>query len=639
MAGQRTIQHADRPGRRPRQAARPQDRRAAVGRVLRRPGRGRTCSRSPSARRARRCASTRWTRAASTAAAPAVTSSTCRHTRPSTRRATRSQLRREHRHAEQPLGGHRGLHDSQREQLHEGARRDCRRHEQLLRAGLRADEHAPSTGSSARSSCRVKRPGFHVRARKGYLATPDLAAAAPPPAATPAPAAPEPAPPAEPTPAQTSAAVEGALTEALASASGAAPDIWSVLLPPPGAAGATGALCARHPLDRASGRGGRAAARDAGPPAARRAGRRSPHGAGKPTSAATSRRQRRRLRPVAAEATAPPWVWYVLGWSHYALGEYAPAIAVWQRVLDADPAFEPVYFDLADAYLQQKAYDTALELLGTAGVRWPADAESFDAQGVIQTRAGALDDCGEELRDSAGRRAGKRHVALQPGARLRAAVPAPDARARGTPQNRRLRRYGPYARRRRSTGGLSRRADRWPMPAATACVAWSRSTSRRSTSRPPPRSPPSTASGWAAIPTGSRGRPTATRLYVRGIETDRQGRITTRDARPGSACRAAHGNARPEAPVWAADYWTWKSAKTAPWIPTLRDRIEHQPRGRLAQQPVPARPLQRHRQEPAAPEGRGDRRGGRRPGDPRVTPSAGRRTPWASSHSSTASAT
>jgi VWFA-related protein len=88
---------------------------------------------------------------------------------------------------------------------------------------------------------------------------------------------------------------------------------------------------------------------------------------------------------------AQPWVYYALGLSHLALQHYRDAAHSWERVRAAVPEFEPVYFNLADAYLLQHQEGTAIGVLREAEKRWAADPEVANAIGVIQVRRGALD--------------------------------------------------------------------------------------------------------------------------------------------------------------------------------------------------------------------------------------------------------
>lgn len=100
----------------------------------------------------------------------------------------------------------------------------------------------------------------------------------------------------------------------------------------------------------------------------------------------------RQLAKAAAIPEAHPWVHYVLGLCHLALNEYPAAAESWEHVRTDVPTFEPVYFNLADAYLLQRNDMGAYKVLEDASKRWPKDAEVYDAMGVIQVRARALGD-------------------------------------------------------------------------------------------------------------------------------------------------------------------------------------------------------------------------------------------------------
>lgn len=102
-------------------------------------------------------------------------------------------------------------------------------------------------------------------------------------------------------------------------------------------------------------------------------------------------RAREALAEVAADRAAPAWVRYALGQAEYALGRWEAAAQAWDTVRAAAPEFEPVYFDLADARIQLKDNAAALAVLRAAQKRWPADPEALDAIGVIQVKEGALD--------------------------------------------------------------------------------------------------------------------------------------------------------------------------------------------------------------------------------------------------------
>ncbi|HTI36751.1 MAG TPA: VWA domain-containing protein [Vicinamibacterales bacterium] len=96
------------------------------------------------------------------------------------------------------------------------------------------------------------------------------------------------------------------------------------------------------------------------------------------------------LLKAAAKPDAHPWVHYVLGLCHYALSEYDAAAASFERVRTAAPEFEPVYFNLTDAYQVQNKLGEAIAVLDAASKRWPKDSEIYDAKGVIQIHESAL---------------------------------------------------------------------------------------------------------------------------------------------------------------------------------------------------------------------------------------------------------
>ncbi len=95
---------------------------------------------------------------------------------------------------------------------------------------------------------------------------------------------------------------------------------------------------------------------------------------------------------AAARHANGAWVYYTLGLSNYALRRFRDAVSVWESVRTTVPDFEPVYFDLVDAYLQQKEHDAAIRVARAGIERWPADPELLNALGVVQTSRGSLDD-------------------------------------------------------------------------------------------------------------------------------------------------------------------------------------------------------------------------------------------------------
>jgi VWFA-related protein len=106
------------------------------------------------------------------------------------------------------------------------------------------------------------------------------------------------------------------------------------------------------------------------------------------------------LALAAASPGAAPWVHYALGMADYATREYRDAASEWEKVRQAAPEFEPVYFDLVDSYLQLREHDQAARVLRTARERWPHDPDVFNAFGVVQTTRGALDDAVKAFQDA-----------------------------------------------------------------------------------------------------------------------------------------------------------------------------------------------------------------------------------------------
>ena len=107
-----------------------------------------------------------------------------------------------------------------------------------------------------------------------------------------------------------------------------------------------------------------------------------------------------RLSAAASRPAAQAWVHYTLGISSYAIGRYKEAADAWERVRAAAPEFEPAYFDLIDACLQQRDFDHATRVARSAIERWPKDPEIYQALGVVQTVRGSLDDAVKSFREA-----------------------------------------------------------------------------------------------------------------------------------------------------------------------------------------------------------------------------------------------
>lgn len=235
--------------------------------------------------------------------------------------------------------------------------------------GFRA---AALDGKFHKLSVTVKRPGVVVRARRGFVASPKPAVMT---AAVPAQPAPieatKPESPVVPESAATaetpaSAPESTSASNAEATVTNAAPS--NGLRFRPDASKHIDLLLKNEPADEAARRGWDAYQR--GDVAGARAS----------------------LEVAAASASAHPWVHYALGLSDYALRAFKESAAQWETVRRAEPAFEPVYFDLVDSYLQLHEQDEAVKVLRGARDRWPKDPDVYNALGVVQTSRGVVDD-------------------------------------------------------------------------------------------------------------------------------------------------------------------------------------------------------------------------------------------------------
>ena len=101
---------------------------------------------------------------------------------------------------------------------------------------------------------------------------------------------------------------------------------------------------------------------------------------------------RDRLATAASRAPGTAWIQYALGQAEFTLQHFEPAIASFERVRKNLPDYEPVYFDLADSYLQLGQPGDALTVVRDAERRWPNDSETHNAAGCILIRRQAYED-------------------------------------------------------------------------------------------------------------------------------------------------------------------------------------------------------------------------------------------------------
>ena len=98
---------------------------------------------------------------------------------------------------------------------------------------------------------------------------------------------------------------------------------------------------------------------------------------------------------LAAAATRAPrtvWIHYALGQAEFTLQHFPEAVSAFEQVRRDLPDYEPVYFDLADSYLQLGRQGDALNVLRDAERRWPSDSETHNAAGCVLLRRNAYDD-------------------------------------------------------------------------------------------------------------------------------------------------------------------------------------------------------------------------------------------------------
>jgi len=99
-----------------------------------------------------------------------------------------------------------------------------------------------------------------------------------------------------------------------------------------------------------------------------------------------------KLAAAVEAGTDSPWIHYARGLAEFALGRFEVAATSWELVRRTLPDYEPVYFDLTDAYLSLDRTGDARDVLRDAVERWPGDPEVHNAMGVVLFGRQELDD-------------------------------------------------------------------------------------------------------------------------------------------------------------------------------------------------------------------------------------------------------
>jgi tetratricopeptide (TPR) repeat protein len=270
-----------------------------------------------------------------------------------------------------------------------------------------------------------------------------------------------------------------------------------------------------------------------------------------------TRAARETLAEPAANPAAPPWVHYVLGWAAFAESGFAQARTEWQVVRRQVPDFQPVYFDLADAYLRDRRAREAAGVLRDAAVRWPASVDVLNAVGVVFTSLGDLDQAiaafERALTSAPGDAVASFNLAAASEIRYVASI-----RPSGAAEIDRSHALELY----RAVFGLggplagAAREGLWRLSALDVtqltCAAPARIASVRRdqlTGRP-------SMLAWSAD-----GRLVYLGGVVAGMGAEQHFVVSVDDA------RIATPAGRPD---WARAYWQWKAAQRAPWLPATK---------------------------------------------------------------------
>jgi hypothetical protein len=224
------------------------------------------------------------------------------------------------------------------------------------------------------------------------------------------------------------------------------------------------------------------------------------------------------------------------------------------------PEFQPVYYDIADAYLRQKRPREALVVLRQAAGRWPADLDVWNAIGVVQLSAGDLDDAVNSF---------TRATTIAPSDtnsifNLASAKEARYVRSVREPVLRETDRTEAIASYRRvvETGG--------PLADRAAQAAWRLSPFdvRRMKTGPAERLALLAGDTVWGMPLWLCWSPDGATLYLRSLTSESAVGHLRISAADGAVSRLS------SAPDWATPYWLWKGAQKAPWLPALKLRSD-----------------------------------------------------------------
>jgi VWFA-related protein len=276
------------------------------------------------------------------------------------------------------------------------------------------------------------------------------------------------------------------------------------------------------------------------------------------------------LAPGAAHPAAPPWVHYVLGWAQFAEGNVDAARSQWLAVRAAVPEFQRVYFDLADCDLRQEKASQALDVLRGAEGRWPESADVLNAVGVVETSVGRLDDAVKtfERAITSAPADTSAHFNLARVSELRYVRGLQAEAAAKTPP---------------ATTDLDRAAAGYRRvvelrgPESGEAASGLRRTVALDVTKLDVSSPALLASYNDSVLGGFPIRlawsADGTYLCIGSLRLSSTGKVA---ARPIRIITVWNGElaAAADPPDWATTYWTWKSALSAPWIPSLKIETE-----------------------------------------------------------------